>query len=748
MLSRKFSLVLISLLFGIQASAKTQSVELLANDVNKTGNLVEAKGDVVVYSQDYFLTSDKAIYDKDSEVLQLFGNVNSMRSDNKISRANYVKIDMKNKSQKATANFLMDKEAEIWMQNDESCSDKEYYRVKGSVVSSCNVQDPDWRIKFSSGKMNKQSKFLHIFNPVFYLGDVPIFYLPYFGFPTDDTRRTGLLPPEMGYIKKEGFYYKQPIYFAPYESWDFELDPQIRTRRGSGVYGIFRFADSPYSYGELRGGLFDNKKKHQKRLEYKNEVHKGIEFEYDRSKLVGYLANGDFKEHLWMDFKDVNDLEYFDLKSKGGVDEDDSLITSKMNYYLTTDEHYFGLYSRYYIDTDKLNKGNEFQNKDTVQELPTIQYHKFTNSLFMPNLLYSVDTKFKNYTREKGASASQYEFELPLSYSTPLLDDYLNFTFTEGLYATHIDWHSNMLYDNGRLKKDETSDYLNNYHKFALSTDLSKAYGSFYHTINLEADYLLPGVQKGNIDSRILRDYKYDLDKKRGRLDYNRLNNIRDDLYYEDDYLSELGDEYTHENTGVKFTQYFYDKTGRKFIRHSVKQRYDFEDGEFQNLDHRIDFYFSNGLNIGNRFEYSHKFQSFDKVQTYANYSNQYFSTSLTHSYEYQKEDKEENRNMYKDNYSIFNLSINLPEYYKLFGTWEYDLGRSYTKMWRAGVTHNRKCWNYSLVYQENIEPKTTSISDYEKASKEQGIYLFVNFYPFGGIGYDYSVDHRYDEKN
>lgn len=65
---------------------------------------------------------------------------------------------------------------------------EKYYNVTSSVVSSCNVSDPDWSIKFSSGKLNRNSKYLHLFNPRFYIKNMPVFYLPYFGFPTDKTR--------------------------------------------------------------------------------------------------------------------------------------------------------------------------------------------------------------------------------------------------------------------------------------------------------------------------------------------------------------------------------------------------------------------------------------------------------------------------------------------------------------------------------------------------------------------------------
>ncbi|MSN96935.1 LPS-assembly protein LptD [Campylobacter sp. FMV-PI01] len=729
----------------LSLKASVQDVELLADDVKKDGSIMQASGNVVMYSKDYLVTAKKAIYDENLQVIEFFDDVNIIRNSDEISRTNYLKIDIKEKKNFATENFFMNKKSEIWMQNDESCSNETHYKTKGSIVSSCNINSPDWKISYTSGKLNKNSKFLHLYNPVFYLGDLPVLYLPYFGFPTDKTRRTGLLIPEVGYFSNDGIYYKQPIYFAPYDNWDLEFNPQVRSKRGFGIYSIFRFVDSPYSYGEIRGGIFDNFKRAQKKLEYKNEQHKGIEIQYDRSKLVKYLVDGDFKEHLWLDFKQVNDVEYFDLKNKHThlSDSKDSLVTSRLNYYLTTDNNYFGIYTKYYIDTDKLNKKYDFKNKDTLQELPTLHYHKFLNSIFLDNLLYLFDIKYHNFTRQDGVSANQYEFYIPLMFSMPLLNDWINLKLTQGTYATHINYDDNFIYKNGKFIKNKSDYYLNHYYKFIISTDIAKAYSNFFHTMNFEASYILPSYNKGKIDKRLFKNHKYKFDKRKNKIDQNLISDINNNTYYEDNFIGELSQDFTQENLALNLNQYFFDKKGRKFLRHLIKQKYDFDDAKIGNLVNRVDFYFPNGLNIGNKFEYSFSNHRFEKIQSYASYLNSKFGASIRYTYE---NTKDKRQNYDKESYLMLNFNFNLPRYYKIFADYEYDLTRSYSKMWRAGLTHNRKCWNYTLVYQENLEPKTSIKLDYSKAEKNRKAYFFINFYPFGGVNYDFSKTKEYDK--
>ena len=91
------SLALASLL--IQANAEELNMEklqLVAKDVDTKNNIITAVGDVVAYSPTYYLSSDKMVYDKDREILELFDNVLIIK-DNKIqTQSNYAYVDMKN----------------------------------------------------------------------------------------------------------------------------------------------------------------------------------------------------------------------------------------------------------------------------------------------------------------------------------------------------------------------------------------------------------------------------------------------------------------------------------------------------------------------------------------------------------------------------------------------------------------------------------------------------------------------------
>ena len=695
-------------------SAAVQDVQLLADDVKQDKGIVTANKNVVVYSQEYLVTADCAVYDQNSSVIELFGNVNMMKGKDEVSRSNYAKLNLKNNNAAFESLFMMNKDMEVWMRSDESSSDSEYYRVRKAMVSSCNVQDPDWSITSSSAMLNKESKFLHLFNPVFRIANVPVFYLPYFGFSTDTTRRTGLLPPELGYGKSEGFYYKQPVYFAPYNEWDLEFDPQIRTNRGAGIYGAFRFTDSPDSRGEISFGSFIDKNSYRakqkgetsNRAELKNKTHKGIGLKYERDKLIKYLSEADLQEGMWIDATKLNDIDYLNLK--GRDDDYDSLVTSKFNYFIANDDHYFGAYAKYYIDTEKIGSKNE--NKDTLQELPSLQYHKFTDDIVLPNILYSIDLQSHRYDRKIGVRATQYEFTLPASVHVPLFDDSLTFSFYEYLYASRINYENKInSFDDKR--EDKHTNFVNNYHKFALHTDLAKAYESFYHTLNFGAEYLLPGYRKGNLDDEFIYD--------------KNLN----------EYENFLAQDQSKEEVSGYLTQYFFNGSGRKVVKHSISQGYYTKDDEYSNLKNAIYLYPFENFSLYNKLEYSHKDRELKKVQNGLYYTHDLFWINMLHTMK--KSDSLAKNSATKDSYFTSSAGVKLPHQYSLIGGWQYDVERSYTKSWRVGVLHQRKCWNYGLIYQHDVEPTTTTNGS--ASTKKSGIYFTINFYPMGGLHYDFS---------
>jgi LPS-assembly protein len=304
-----YKILLIFITFVVALMAK--NFELLSNTVNTEGDVTTAEGNVVVQGPNYYIQADKAVYNKSTEVMELYGNVNTVRDSSIYTVSEYSKIDMKNDCSESKPLFLLNDDSGIWFNAKESKSDKNIFNINNATVSSCNTQSPVWSISFKEGEFDKDDQWLKVYHPTFYVGNMPIGYLPFFAFPTSDKRRSGLLVPQFSVASDEGFGYIQPIYFAPSDDWDLELTPQIRGSRGNGIYSTFRFVGDD-SKGEFTTGFFKNKSSWVDDNKLKNENLHGYEFEYENYNPLSIYDN--HEDGLYMNITHYNDVDYLNLR--------------------------------------------------------------------------------------------------------------------------------------------------------------------------------------------------------------------------------------------------------------------------------------------------------------------------------------------------------------------------------------------------------------------------------------------------
>ena len=704
-------------LFLSSLQARVENVEFVAKEVHKEGSIVTATGDVLVYSPSYLISAKRAKYDEKNEIVELFENVSILRNNEEATNSNYAKINLKTNEITTDNTFAMHQNKELWIASEQFCSSDARIDTSKSIVSSCNVDEPDWHIEYKDGYLDKQKKYLHIYNPVFYgnlpfVGNTPLFYLPYFGFSTDKTRRTGFLTPNIAFSKSEGLFFEQPFYIAEYNEWDLELNPQIRTNRGAGLYATFRFADSPYSSGYIRTGFFKDSKKYQDKNSLKYSTHTGVEVEYDRDKLAKYLVNGDYSEGLYVRFKQLNDFDYLNLRENGNSAYD-SLVHSKINYFVNTKEHYFGIYADYYINTAKI--ATKYGNKDTLQELPTLQYHSYLDSFLSKNLTYSLDVKYHNYTRKIGTKAQQFELNLPVGLNFTLPNGWANLSYTHNLYASHISYQKSFELDkNGFMRDKNNEKYARSWSEIALSSDLARAYdGGLFHTMNLKLSYIQPGYKYGEIAERL---YAFDKDES------------------EENFVEQLDEKYQRQTLNAGIIQYLFNSDNKKILRHSLNTSYYTNKGRFATTDNRLDLYFDY-FTAFSKLTYDHEKKRLISAQNgiATTYNKLYFD--IRDSYDVKFDDFNIKS---KSHFLQTSAHYTFPKDIRVFGSYAYDYVEKYTKMWQIGISQYRKCWNYGIYFRRNTDPINTSYGPEPKT--KNSVMVFFAFYPFGDFNYDFSL--------
>jgi LPS-assembly protein len=675
-------------LYAADDVKKSTRYTLYASTIETEDDRVFARGDIMIYAEDMMFSADNAVYDRKKELLTLSGNVTLFYQGNMISKAKKLRFQLDKDKFSASKVFIQEVGSDIWIKSKFFKADKNNLIIKKAVLSSCLPDDPDWEIRFSTAHFHKDKEYVSLYNPRFYLGKIPVLYLPWFAFPTIKERRTGLLRPVIGFENSENLLFMQPIFIAPSKSWDIQLDPQIRLNRGSGLYATLRFADTPYSKGSLTVGLFDEKKGYAKDHNLKNKVHRGASFSYvNQALFTKYIQKNpyDYKDGLYVDLTALNDIDYINLKDdrKYAVDK---LVTSRINYYMSGYGDYIGAYAKYFIDTEKVS------NDDTLQTLPSLQYHKFSQILGIDNLIYSIDYKFKNSYRKEGLGARQHEISVPLVFTMPLLENYLNFSASENFYYSRVYYtDANESVSNAR--------YLSNYHRLSIESDLMKQYPDTVHNLQLSLAFTIPSL-------------------------HNRSGYFADFIPF----------NLQRKNIAFKMNNYLYDNNGHNYLidRFTQHYYYDEQDKRYNEAENEVIYTYSPNLTLRNALIYSYEYHKLKKIQSGIYYHDDLNKLRLDHTYKNAP-------NETKINFISADFSRVIDRRYSVTGGLDYDFDNSFTKEWRLGLLMHKKCWSYELRYKESITPSLTSGGT--ESITRRGIYLLMRFAHIGGVEYKYIKD-------
>lgn len=420
------------------------------------------------------------------------------------------------------------------------------------------------------------------------------------------------------------------------------------------------------------------------------------------------FSGADSQDGLFTSLNYLNDIEYRTLQDDD-ITSTDKKVESKINYFYDTADYYGGAYGRYYINTDP-----RISNNTTLQELPQLQFHSYNKELFMDNLIYSLDTKFMNYTRPRGLTAKVYEISLPFSYSEHFIDEYI-YAFVEN--KTTISKYD---YDNFKNSEYEDGTLIQNRTSVGIGSDLIKPYEDYLHTVNLKAEYIIPK----------------NLDKEGDLYKITTESNSAKEKE-----LKSFPIAQEEKNIKLSANQSLYTKNDLKqWINHKISQSilYDeLDNAQLQDLENYVKINHEYG-NISAKVVYNMEDETFVENQASTLFTYKDLSLNLGY-YESKKTENIFNNREDLESYRI-NASYKISKDYSFSYFENYDLIEKMRN--RQGISFNidDSCWNLDLRYEHEIVPSSSVNYD----SKDQKI-VFVTLIlkPLGGIKQKYKIEDK-----
>jgi LPS-assembly protein len=664
-------------------------VEVNARDINNSGDIIKASNGIEVIYQDSIIRANRVIYNKKTKKLKLIGDVEMIGYNSTKEQANEVDIDL-NSTQAEFKRLFWVTDNDIWIVSKNAKKQDDIYITGASVLSSCDISNPIWKLAFDRSQYNKSNKYIKLYNAIMYFMDVPVFYSPYLAFPTNKQRRSGLLSPLFGYEIDDGFIYEQPIFWAIAPNMDLEFNPQIRTKRSYGEYSTFRFADTKYSHGGIRVGYFKDKSSYES-ANNKDDSHYGIEFKYDNSNVFSKYNDG-----LYINAIYLNDIDYLNLqKTSFGDFGQSALQESKLNYYIQNNDYYVGVNTKYFINT-RANVDND----TTLQILPSIQLHKYLDEIFFKNLTYSIDMHIDNYYRKEGINLKQLQFEVPIEYTLSLFDDYFGLSLEENIY------YSKYFFSNGDFSYDKFK-YMSNLHRIKLFSDLSKKYSSFIHILQSSIFFITPGYESQEPISS-------------------------SDFSNDQQALLNVGLPQKHYEFALN--QYFYDNAMNLIFSQRLYQIYYAKKTSIRPYKwadlHNEMIYNTKHWQFYNDLAYSYHYSKIRESSSYIRYKISRLNLGVSHTYRDILGD-EQSVNLTKANEAGISFAYKYNDHWDFNGALTYNIDESSSKQWRLGFKYKEDCWNFSFAIKQEIIPRPNG------SDTQNSFNILMNFVPFAEFGVD-----------
>lgn len=144
-------------------------------------------------------------------------------------------------------------------------SDDGVIKIARGEISTCPPDNRTWSFEAKNIKLDQESGRGTVRSAILNIKETPVLYVPYFNFPIDNRRQSGILIPRFGNTNDGGFDFALPIYLNLAPNYDATITPRVMTRRGTMFEGEFRYLLPALGEGKIEGGYLPSDKLYDER---------------------------------------------------------------------------------------------------------------------------------------------------------------------------------------------------------------------------------------------------------------------------------------------------------------------------------------------------------------------------------------------------------------------------------------------------------------------------------------------------
>ncbi|MDM1271517.1 LPS-assembly protein LptD [Acinetobacter indicus] len=282
---------------AVAAEEATSTVTADYGHYNPNGDSV-LEGNVVIDQQGRQIRADKITIDQTQTYASAEGRV-QMAQAGLLAQSDQINYNLKTQQGDLHNSFYIAEEQHAHgMAEKIARTSTNTLVLNNATYSTCPPeQAPTWKIQADEVKLNQETGRGETRGTKLYVKDVPVLAVPYFNFPIDDRRTTGILTPSFGFTNDGGVELAVPVYLNLAPNYDATVTPRYIGDRGPMLEGEFRYLTENFGQGQIWGGYLasDNK--------YNDEDRKDFHF------LHKWQINEQFNTNL--EYNYASDKDYF-----------------------------------------------------------------------------------------------------------------------------------------------------------------------------------------------------------------------------------------------------------------------------------------------------------------------------------------------------------------------------------------------------------------------------------------------------
>jgi len=398
----------LTFLHSQQTDSSPEPLTIIAHYREKIKEIIIARGNVEIHYKNIKLFADWAELNTKTRDVHAVGNV-VMQLPDEVLSGEEIHVNLDSAKGKLKKCFGMLQPNIFYEAETVERKDSNIYSFRKAKITSCTQPVPRW--KFSCSRANlKKNDYIEMWNPVFSIKKIPVFYLPYMRYPLYKERKTGFLMPAIGFSGQKGMSYMESFYWAIERNMDATFNLDYYTARGLGAGLEYRYLFSGGVRGQLDLYYFTFKKDPEQ-----------------EPSPNAYLFRFNHNQPLPLKFNLVADVDYsssFEFLREFDNDFKRAVVSNRRSQvYLSRAWSYFNFNARvsrfetYYKETDR---------SVIRYSLPEIGFRSSKIKLFSP-LYFSFSSSFNSW---QYGWDTEYEDNIQKRSQILALNPQLTFPFT------------------------------------------------------------------------------------------------------------------------------------------------------------------------------------------------------------------------------------------------------------------------------------------------------------------------------